>query len=211
MSFHVRAYLRASTDEQHVERAREDLKQFAKEHDVRIAGWYFETESGAKLKRPKLMALIADSEEGDIILVEQIDRLARLTSEDWETLKRLLAEKKLAVVSKELPTSYIAFQRDNGQAGFTDSILKHVNDMLLDMLATMARKDYDDRRRRAEQGIRRAKAENRYKGRPKDERKRQLISSSLKDGKSYTEICDAVGCSRYLVSEVAKSLREPAD
>ncbi len=43
------------------------------------------------------MELISDAGEGDIILVEQIDRLARLKQSDWETLKRLLAEKRLMI------------------------------------------------------------------------------------------------------------------
>lgn len=207
MSVFVRAYLRASTDEQHVQRAREELAKFAEEHNFKIAAWYFETESGAKLRRPKLMELIAEACEGDILLVEQIDRLARLTPEDWATLKRLLAEKRIAVVSKELPTSHIAFKRNQKEAGFSEAMLEAVNQMLLDMLAAIARKDYEDRRRRAAQGIARAQANNKYKGRPKDDRKRQLIASLLRDNKSYTEICEAAQCSRYLVSEVVKSLR----
>jgi DNA invertase Pin-like site-specific DNA recombinase len=40
-----------------------------------------------------------------------------------------------------------------------------VNAMMLDVLAAVARKDYEDRRRRQAQGQARAKAEGRYKGR----------------------------------------------
>ena len=36
--------------------------------------------------RPKLMQLIEDAHKGDVILVEQIDRLARLNEADWDTL-----------------------------------------------------------------------------------------------------------------------------
>jgi DNA invertase Pin-like site-specific DNA recombinase len=43
-----------------------------------------------------------------------------------------------------------------------------INSMLLDMLAAVARKDYDDRRRRQAQGQAKAKAEGRYKGRVED-------------------------------------------
>ncbi|BCH12068.1 hypothetical protein MesoLj131c_63260 [Mesorhizobium sp. 131-3-5] len=43
-----------------------------------------------------------------------------------------------------------------------------INGMLLDMLAAIARKDYDDRRRRQALGIAKAKAEGRMKGRPED-------------------------------------------
>ena len=147
----IRAYLRASTQEQNAERARESLVQFAANHGQRIAAFYVENVSGATLHRPELMKLIADSGEGDIVLVEQIDRLARLKQSDWDSLKQKLAAKRLAIVSPELPTSWLALEKKD-DTGFTDSILRAVNAMMLDMLAAVARKDYEDRRRRQFQG-----------------------------------------------------------
>ena len=90
------------------------------------------------------MRLISDAGEGGVILVEQIDRLARLKQPDWETLKFMLAKKKLMIVSPELPTSWIALKSSDGTE-FTASILQAVNGMLLGMLAAVARKDYEDR------------------------------------------------------------------
>ena len=76
---YIRAYLRASTDEQDAGRAREQLKTFAAERGLQIVAWYVENESGAKLARPELFRLLADAHDGDILLVEQVDRLSRLT------------------------------------------------------------------------------------------------------------------------------------
>ena len=44
----VRAYLRASTDDQNANRARDQLKAFAAERGLSVAAWYVENESGAK-------------------------------------------------------------------------------------------------------------------------------------------------------------------
>ena len=93
------------------------------------------------------MLLIDNASEGDVILVERIDRLARLNQADWDTLKKMLSEKKLAVVSKELPSSHIALQSENSTE-FMSSVLQAMNSMMLDMLAAIARKDYEDRRNR---------------------------------------------------------------
>jgi DNA invertase Pin-like site-specific DNA recombinase len=41
-------------------------------------------ESRTKLARPELFRLLADAQPGDILLVEQVDRLSRLTAPDWE-------------------------------------------------------------------------------------------------------------------------------
>ncbi len=98
----IRAYLRASTKEQDANRAKDELIAFAREHGHKIAAFYTENESGAKLERPQLMQLIDDASQGDVILVEQIDRLARLNQTDWDTLKRKLSDKRISVVSKSL-------------------------------------------------------------------------------------------------------------
>jgi len=138
-------------------------------------------------------------------LVEQIDRLARLNQADWDILKRMLSEKKLAVVSKELPTSYIALQSESSTE-FMSSVLQAINSMMLDMLAAIARKDYEDRRNRQMQGIARAKTEGKYLGRRKDTEKRNIIASLLKFGHSYSEIQVTAKCSRQLIAVVAKEV-----
>ena len=203
----LRAYLRASTTEQNAERAKESLIAFAADNGKKIASFYAENESGATLTRPELMRLISDAGEGDVILVEQIDRLARLKQADGETLKFMLAKKKLMIVSPELPTSWIALKSSDGTE-FTASILQAVNGMMLDMLAAVARKDYEDRRRRQMQGIEKAQAEGKFVGRKPDLKKRASIASLLAAGHSYSSIQELLGCSRHLIADVKKEMRQ---
>ena len=54
----VRAYLRASTDDQDASRARDQLKAFAAERGLSVAAWYVENESGAKLAGPSFSACL---------------------------------------------------------------------------------------------------------------------------------------------------------
>lgn len=89
----VRAYLRASADDQDATRARDELKAFAAEHGQRVAAWYIENESGSTLQRPELFRLLDDCEVGDILLVEQVDRLSRLNEADWKKLRAILDTK----------------------------------------------------------------------------------------------------------------------
>ena len=53
MPFFVRAYLRASSDEQDAQRARGSLEHFAQAHGVRICNYYAENQSGARRERPE--------------------------------------------------------------------------------------------------------------------------------------------------------------
>jgi len=105
------------------------------------------------------MQLIEDAHKGNVILFEQIDRLAHLNQADRDTLQRMLSEKKLSIVSKELPTSYMVLQSESSTE-FMSSVLQAINSMMLDMLAAIARKDYKGHRNRQTQGIARTKVED---------------------------------------------------
>lgn len=200
----VRAYLRASTNEQDAKRARADLASFAAEHGRKIVAWYVENASGASLQRPELFRLLDDCVEGDVLLVEQVDRLSRLTSADWEKLKLAMAERHVRVVALDLPTSWAmaSAQPDDFQARLFDAI----NAMLLDVLAAVARKDYEDRRRRQAQGIATARAEGKYRGRPQNNDRNAGIKAMLKKGATWSSIQAATGCSRSTLSRLAKEV-----
>ena len=107
---HVRAYLRASTKEQDADRARADLEAFCAERGLVIAATYTENESGASLHRPELFRLLGDCRPGDVLLVEQVDRLSRLNDADWEKLKREIKDREVKVVALDLPTSHMCPQ-----------------------------------------------------------------------------------------------------
>ena len=89
---------------------------------------------------------------------------------------------------------------------FTASIIQAVNGMLLDMLAAVARKDYEDRRRRQLEGIEKAQADGKYVGRKPDLKKRASIASLLQAGQSYSSIQETLGCSRHLIADVKKEM-----
>ena len=76
------------------------------------------------------------------------------------------------------------------------------------MLAAVARKDYDDRRRRQAQGVSRAKLQGKYKGRQENKELHQKIEILLRDNKSYSYIQSLVGCSRHTISKVKKRLKK---
>jgi DNA invertase Pin-like site-specific DNA recombinase len=204
----VRGYLRASTSEQDASRAKDQLKAFAAERGLKVAAWYVENESGTKLARPELFRLLADSQPGDILLVEQVDRLSRLTVADWERLKADLTARRVRVVALDLPTSWT--MATNAGDEFTGRMFEAINGMLLDMLAAVARKDYDDRRRRQAQGQAKAKAEGRYKGRPEDTGRNEGIAGMLAAGQSWGAIQNITGCSRATIAKIAKRDRPAA-
>lgn len=96
---------------------------------------------------------------------------------------------------------------DEFAARMTDA----VNGMMLNMLAAIARKDYDDRRRRQAQGIAKARAEGAFKGRPEDAKRNASLIAMLKGGQTWASIVAATGVSTSTLSRLAKRIRESED
>lgn len=158
----VFAYLRASTTEQNAQRAKSTIQAFASTNEFTIGEFIIENVSGASADRVGLHNILSMAEKGDVILVEQIDRLTRLHAADWKLLKIKMDTIGLRVVSMDLPTSWKLVSTGDAT---TDGIFDAINSMMMDILAVTARKDYEDRRRRQAQGISKAKDAGVYKGR----------------------------------------------
>lgn len=196
----TRIYVRASTKDQDAERALDDLRAFAKTIQADVKE-YIENESGTKLERPVLNKLLDDSENGDTLLVESVDRLSRLSQADFDVLKGRIKEKGLKLVVADLPTTHMLI---NSTDTITSSILHLVNNMLIDLLATMARLDNDKRRERIKQGLERSgyKPTGKKANTAKHERIKQLLDTGHM---TKEEIAKAVGVGVATVYRVVKS------
>lgn len=199
----VRAYLRASTSDQDAHRARQALDAFATQHNQKVASYYAENASGASPDRAELRRLLIDAHPGDVLLVESIDRLSRLPSDDWKRLRNEIDAKGLRVVAMDLPTSHVAMQKASGD-DFTARMLDAINAMMLDMMAAIARKDYEQRRERQAQGIEKAKAEGLYRGRPVDPALHQRVTELLNAGLSIRKVAQHAQCSTSTVQRVKR-------
>ena len=205
---YIFGYLRASTSDQNAKRAQGTLNSFVQDKGFRVAAWYIENESGASLQRPELLRLLDDAAVGDAIIIEQIDRLSRLDEDSWFKLKEMLYEKELKVISLDLPTSHIAFAPQITDE-FTRSMIKAINGMMMDMLAAIARKDYQDRRRRQAEGIKKALEEGKYRGRQADlELHEKIYQLRVVNGLSISDTAKLTNVSTRTVIRVAKNLSE---
>ena len=147
-------YLRASTKDQDANRAKVALEAFAIEKGLTTTGVYAENISGTKRNRPELLSLLDTAESGDVLLVESVDRLSRLSQADWDTLKATIKAKGLRLVVADLPTSHMLVEAK----GITGQIMDVINNMLIDLMATMARLDQEKRVERIKQGLENKKA-----------------------------------------------------
>lgn len=196
-------YLRASTDRQDALRADALLKDFAAQKGLQVADTYVEHASGTKLERPELMRLLDTAEQGDCIVVESVDRLSRLSQRDWNKLKGIIDSKGLRLVVEDLPTSHGVIS-----VGIAGEVLAVVNNMLIDLMATMARLDQEKRVERIQQGLeRKRQADPKWKptGRTKDQSLRVKVKSYLaKGGLTKEDIAKLCGCGVATIYRIAK-------
>jgi len=197
----VRAYLRASTTEQDATRALDTINSFAFERNLSICNYYIENESGSRLERPELFRLLKDCQSGDIMLVEDVDRLSRLTGEDWNSLKKMIRQKDIRVVAVNVPTTWLGSSVND----FDSRMFAAINDMLLDMLAAVARRDFEQRKVRQKQGIEKARREGKYRGRQVNQSRYDAINKLLASGSSWSQVQKIMGCSRGTISNAIKS------
>ncbi|MFX9884877.1 recombinase family protein, partial [Acinetobacter baumannii] len=200
IEMNTRIYLRASTKDQDAERALQILQDLNQNLNLGETIVYVENYSGTKLDRPELNKLLSEANQGDTLLVESIDRLSRLTQRDFQELKRRIQEKGLRLVVADLPTTYQMIQTSDS---ITHSILELINNMLIDLLATMARLDNEKRIERIKQGLTRSG----YKptGKKANEAKHKRIKELLAVGNmTKEEIAKAVNCGVATVYRVAK-------
>ena len=203
----IRSYLRASTIEQDANRANGALEQFAADHGQVVASTYTENASGTEANRPELLRLLKDARKGDVLLVESIDRLSRMEDPDWRMLKTTIDSKGLRIVALDLPTSHLALRITQGDE-FTSRMLGAINNMMIEMMAAIARKDYQQRRERQAQGIAKAKNSGVYKGRPIDadlhKRVRELLAANL----GIRATARHAGCSTTTVLKIRDQVQQ---
>jgi DNA invertase Pin-like site-specific DNA recombinase len=194
----ARLYLRVSTDEQDLAR-QASVEANARQAGYYIAGIYREKASGARVDRPELLRMIADLQQGEVVIAEKMDRLSRLPLPEAEQLIAAIRAKgaRLAIPGL-VDLSDMARAAD----GIAKIVLESTQEMLLKLALQMARDDYETRRDRQQQGIALAKASGKYAGRKPDLIMQQRIVALRKAGYSIRATADMAGCSQSQVKRI---------
>ena len=138
--------------------------------------------------RPKLEELLAFARQGDVLVVTKLDRLARSVSHLWESVGRLEAKGvALRIVAMGIDTT-----TPTGR-------------LMLNVLGAVAEFERDMMLERQREGIAKAKAEGRYKGRaPTARSKAAEVTALAADGLSMGDIAKRLGIGKGSVHRILK-------
>lgn len=149
-------YARVSSTEQNLDRQLKALSDYVEEGNI-----VTDKQSGKDLERPGYQALKGrfGLRAGDTLYIMSLDRLSRSKS-DIKGELQWFKENGIRLMILDLPTSMI--EVPNGQEWITEMI----NNILIEVLASMAEQERLTIRKRQRQGINAAKAKGKHLGRP---------------------------------------------
>jgi DNA invertase Pin-like site-specific DNA recombinase len=194
-------YCRVSTADQSCERQERDLTAFAARAGYEVVGIFKETGSGVRLdraERKRVLALV-QRHEIDAVLVTELSRWGRSTTDLLATLKELEARR----------VSLVAMN------GMTFDLATPHGRMMATMLAGIAEFERELTTERIRSGIAAAKARGKRLGRqpgerPKSDRLAPKVLALVAQGRSYRLVAREVGLSKNTVAGIVKRDRTAA-
>jgi DNA invertase Pin-like site-specific DNA recombinase len=223
----IRAYLDATDSNQSLSELKSKLEAFAHRKGHRVGIFYNDQEPPAprsslfRLLRSKglaiasqrrpptqsprqsteeLFLLLGQARPTDVLLIENVRLLSRLSPDDWQLFRQKTKERKVRIVSLDVKASWGMITSESAMAPTAEKL----TNMMLDMLEALALKERRESRNRHIEGIAKAKAKGKYKGRPVDQKKHEKILALLENGYSWSEVCSKTGASRSTVARVVK-------
>ena len=152
-------YARVSSKEQNLDRQIEAFKKFGADEREIIC----DKESGKDLNRNGYNALKnAMLRSGDILVIKSLDRLSR-NKTDIKNELQYFKDNNIRLKVIDLPTTMM--ELPDGQ----EWVFEMVNNILIEVLGTIAEQERETIRKRQQEGIATAKAKGKHLGRPKAE------------------------------------------
>ena len=152
------AYVRVSSKDQNLDRQIDSLRKYVvSERDI-----FADKLSGKNFDRPQYQALKATLREGDTLYIHSLDRLGRNKAQVKNELKAL-HDQGIIVRILDLPTTLVDYT-DFGT--LHRSIFDMVNNILIEVLSTMAEAERQTIHKRQVEGIEAAKRKGKKFGRP---------------------------------------------
>ncbi len=195
-------YCRVSTADQSCERQERDLAAFAVRAGYEVVGTFKETASGMRLdraERKRVLALV-QRREIDAVLVTELSRWGRSTTDLLATLKELEARR----------VSLVAMN------GMTFDLATPHGRMMATMLAGIAEFERELTTERIRSGIAAAKARGKRLGRqhgqrPKSDRLAPKVLALIALGRSYRLVGREIGLSKNTVAGIVKRARTASE
>lgn len=163
------AYHRTSTAEQHLDRGIIEITTYCAEHRIELYKnkVYTDQQTGKNFNRPRYQMLKEEIlESGDTLIVTELDRLGRNKKAISNEL-RFFQDNNIRVMVLELPTTLLPI--DDMENSMAKMMLETINNMMIELYASMAQAEMEKKEKRQREGIEAKKARGEWSdyGRPR--------------------------------------------
>lgn len=159
------AYMRVSDDEQNEGRQLEGIKAYCVRENIDLPknNIFLDKQSGKDFNRKNYLDLKGKLRAKDVLIIYEMDRLGRNKKMIKEELEYFY-NNDIRVIILDIPTTMINL--DLFEEGIAKSMLSMINNILIEVLSTIAEEERKKIKKRQAEGIALAKAQGKYKGRP---------------------------------------------
>lgn len=175
-------YNRVSTKEQHLDRGRERVESFCREHGYPLERIYEDKQTGKNFDRPRYIVMKEDVlRPGDTLIIPEYDRLGRADQTKREL--EYFTDKGIRVIFLDIPTTYMDFSALNDT--MAEMIMGCVNRMLIEFYDCIARSELERKQKRQREGMEKMKERGEWEkyGRPRNMSKEEFA-------KQYQRVID---------------------
>lgn len=146
----IYAYHRTSTKGQHLDRGIYEITDFCKKNHLSVKRIFLDQQTGKNFDRPEYRKMIRTLRKGDELIVTELDRFGRNKKAILEELRKL-QHKNIRLMILEIPTTLMCF--DNMDNQLAAMMMETINNMLIEMYASLAQAEMEKKEKRQREGM----------------------------------------------------------
>ena len=146
------AYHRTSTVDQHLDRGINEITEYCTKNDISLFKnkVYTDQQTGKNFERPGYLLVKELLEEGDTLIVTELDRLGRNKRSTMREIS-YFKDHGIRLMVLELPTTLMDLTKFNDT--MSKLMLETINNMMLELYASMAQAEMEKKEKRQREGI----------------------------------------------------------
>ena len=160
-------YHRTSTKEQHLDRGLAEIKAYCEQNNIPLKKIYTDQQTGKNFDRPRYTVMKEDVLE--VLIITELDRLGRSKKDTMREIQHY-RDSGIRLMVLELPTTLMDLSKmDNSLQAM---MLETINNMMLELYASMAQAEIEKKEKRQREGIEAKKKRGEWEdyGRPSIEK-----------------------------------------
>lgn len=143
-------YHRTSTEEQHLERGVSEIKAYCAQNKIELKELFLDQRTGKNFDRPEYKVLKRILDDGDTLIITEVDRLGRNKADTMKEL-RWFQEHGVRLLILEIPTTLMDISKMDNE--LAQLMLSTINNMMVELYVSMAEAEMHKKEKRQREGL----------------------------------------------------------